>query len=275
MDVSRAPRGRAFADALRSAPPPRVIAECKRRSPSRGVLRVQYHPAAHAAAYARAGAVAISVLTEPTFFDGELEHLSAVRRAIDLPLLRKDFIVTEYQLLEAVDAGADAVLLIVAALDDGPLRHLLARASALGLAALVEVHDERELSRALHAGAAIVGVNSRDLRTLAVDPTVLDRIARELPQGITAVAESGIRTTGDLARLGDLGYHAFLVGERLITQDDPGAALQELRGERDRDDGAGVEAPAHWSESGGVHAAPGPRGALDTVEGQGPSPSKR
>jgi indole-3-glycerol phosphate synthase len=228
--VARRPDGRAFGDALRMSPAPRVIAECKRRSPSRGVLRAAYHPAAHAAAYARAGAAAISVLTEPTFFDGDLEHLLAVRRAVDLPILRKDFILTEYQLLEAVEAGADAVLLIVAALDDGALRHLLLRAAALGLAALVEVHDERELRRALDAGATIVGVNRRNLRTLSLDTSVLERVAASLPQGVTAVAESGIRATGDLTRLAGLGYHAFLVGERLITQPDPGAALEELRG---------------------------------------------
>ncbi len=227
--LRRRPRGRAFAEALRTAPAPRVIAECKRRSPSKGVLRAEYHPSAHAAAYARGGAAAISVLTEPTFFDGDLEHLSAVRRAVDLPLLRKDFIVTEYQLLESVESGADAVLLIVAALDDGALKHLLTRSQSLGLAALVEVHDERELGRALAAGATIVGVNSRDLRTLTVDLTALDRIASALPGSVTAVAESGIRTAEDLARLTAMGYHAFLVGERLITRPDPGEALQELR----------------------------------------------
>lgn len=229
LKLTRRPRGRAFADALRVSAPPRVIAECKRRSPSKGVLRATYHAAAHAAAYARAGAAAISVLTEPTFFDGELEDLATVRRAVDLPLLRKDFILTEYQLYESVDSGADAVLLIVAALDDGALQHLLTRAAALGLAALVEVHDERELDRALQSGAAIVGVNSRDLRTLSMDPAVLERIAAALPAGVTAVAESGIRTNDDLVRLSALGYHAFLVGERLITQPDPGEALEELR----------------------------------------------
>jgi indole-3-glycerol phosphate synthase len=226
---SRRPRGEAFGEALRGPAPPRVIAECKRRSPSRGVLRAEYHPAAHAAAYARAGAVAVSVLTEPTFFDGDLDHLAAVRRAVDLPLLRKDFIVTEYQLLEAAAAGADAVLLIVGALDDASLRHLLGRTRAFGLAALVEVHDDIELRRALDAGAAIVGVNSRDLRTLAVDPKVHERLAAALPAGATAVAESGIATAADLARLAGFGYHAFLVGERLISQPDPGVALQELR----------------------------------------------
>lgn len=230
LRLSRRPGGQAFAEALRSAAAPRVIAECKRRSPSKGVLRAEYAPAAHAAAYARAGATAISVLTEPAFFDGDLAHLAAVRRAVDRPLLRKDFIVSEYQLLESIEAGADAVLLIVAALDPGVLRDLLARAGSLGLAALVEVHDEGELCQAIDAGATIVGVNSRDLRTLSVDPGVHERLGAALPAGVTGVAESGIRNKEDLARLSGAGYQAFLVGERLMTQPDPGAALEELRG---------------------------------------------
>jgi len=229
LNALRRPRGDAFASALRTSPAPRVIAECKRRSPSKGVLRVSYDPAAHARSYAEAGAAAISVLTEPTFFDGAIDHLSSVRQAVDLPLLRKDFIVSAYQLVEAVDAGADAVLLIVGALCDEDLRDLLAQARILGLAALVEVHDEAELDRAIAGGATIVGVNSRNLRTLSVDVTVLERIATVLPPQVTAVAESGIRTNADLARLSDVGYHACLVGERLITQADPGAALRELR----------------------------------------------
>ena len=147
----------------------RIIAECKRRSPSRGVLRPDYDPVAIAPGYAQAGAAAISVLTEPTFFDGSLEHLHAVRAAVGIPVLRKDFIVSEYQLLEARAAGADAVLLIVAALDPQSLTALHARASTLGLDVLVEVHDADELSLALDAGARIIGVNNRNLRTLEVD----------------------------------------------------------------------------------------------------------
>jgi indole-3-glycerol phosphate synthase len=231
LTAARRPRGDAFASALRSSQAPRVIAECKRRSPSKGVLREHYDAAAHAKSYAEAGAAAISVLTEPTFFDGSLEHLDAVRQAVSVPLLRKDFIVSTYQLVEAVGAGADAVLLIVGALSDVDLHDLLAQARTLGLAAVVEVHDEAELDRALAGGATIVGVNSRNLRTLAVDLTVLDRIAAVLPRHVIAVAESGIRTSADLSRLSDAGYHAFLVGERLMTRPDPGAALRELRGQ--------------------------------------------
>jgi indole-3-glycerol phosphate synthase len=208
----------------------RVIAECKRRSPSRGVLRAAYDAAAIARAYERAGAAAISVLTEPTFFDGSLDHLRAVRDAVSLPILRKDFIVTEFQIAEARACGADAVLLIVAALADDELRALLRAAAALDLAALVEVHDAAELERALAAGAGIVGVNSRDLRTLTVSPGVFDRLATRLPSSVVAVAESGLRTTADLVRLGAAGYRAFLVGERLVAEPDPGAALAALLG---------------------------------------------
>jgi len=225
----RRPKGQAFMDALRLSPAPRIIAECKRRSPSRGILRKDYDPAAHAAGYASAGAAAISVLTEPTFFDGSLDHLAQVRLAVEVPLLRKDFIVTEYQLVEAVVFGADAVLLIVGALEDHELRTLSARASELGLAALVEVHDVAELTRAVDAGADIIGVNSRNLRTLTVDRGVLEQVAAAIPAGATAVAESGIRTGEDIARLSSAGYSAFLVGERLITEPDPGAALRALR----------------------------------------------
>jgi indole-3-glycerol phosphate synthase len=188
----------------------------------------------HAASYAAAGAAAISVLTEPTFFDGSLEHLAQVRSAVDVPILRKDFIVSEYQVLEAAVHGADAVLLIVGALDAASLEVLLERSAALGLAALVEVHGLEELQRALDAGAQIVGVNSRNLRTLTVDLSVLETVIGAIPRDVTAVAESGIRTTEDVRRLTALGYHAFLVGERLISEPDPGVALRALRGlERD------------------------------------------
>jgi indole-3-glycerol phosphate synthase len=231
--VAQRPRGDRFAAAIgaragETSGGLRVIAECKRRSPSRGVLRADYDPAAVARGYERAGAAAVSVLTEPTFFDGSLDDLTAVRQAIDLPVLRKDFIVSEYQLLETRAAGADAVLLIVAALDDAELRRLLARAAAHGLAALVEVHDETELARALDAGAAIVGVNNRNLRTLEVDLDASRRLAAAIPRGVTAVAESGFRHRCELDALAAAGYAAFLVGERFMTAPDPGAALAGL-----------------------------------------------
>jgi indole-3-glycerol phosphate synthase len=226
--VLRAPCGAAFEGALSGTGAIRVIAECKRRSPSRGILRAQYDAAAHARAYARSGAAAISVLTEPCFFDGAPEHLAAARAAVDIPLLRKDFLVTEYQILEAAALGADAVLLIAAVLEDGELRRLLAAAARLGLSALVEVHDEEEVAHARDAGARVFGVNSRNLRTLLVDPAVHERLAGSIPAGAIAVAESGIRTADDLRRLAAAGYHACLVGERLIAQPDPGKALREL-----------------------------------------------
>ena len=221
--------GERFERALRDATPPRIIAECKRRSPSKGILRADYDPVSHALAYQRAGAVAISVLTEPTFFDGAPEHLTAIRERVATPLLRKDFIVSEYQVAEAAALGADALLLIVSALDDAALARLLSQAGQYGLACLVEVHDVDEARRAVDAGARIVGVNSRNLRTLSVDLGVLDAVAAVLPSTVTTVAESGIRSAEDLERLTRAGYSAFLVGERLITQPDPGQALAELR----------------------------------------------
>jgi indole-3-glycerol phosphate synthase len=207
---------------------PRIIAECKRRSPSRGVLKRDYDPVAIAKGYEKAGAAAISVLTEPTFFDGALEHLRAVRDAVGAPLLRKDFIVSEYQLLEARASGADAVLLIVAALDPRSLASLHARASALGLDVLVEVHNAGELSMAIDAGARIVGVNNRNLRTLEVDVTASEALAARMPREIVSVSESGLKTAADLIRLRQLGYNAFLVGERFMTERDPGGALEAL-----------------------------------------------
>ncbi len=230
--ASRVPTGldgkARFEAALSAAGRPNVIAECKRRSPSRGILRADYRPEAIATAYERNGAAAVSVLTEPTFFDGSLDHLRAVRGAVDIPVLRKDFIVTPYQLLEAAAGGADAVLLIVAALDDAELVALHARAAALGLGVLVEVHDEDELDRASRAGAAVVGVNNRNLRTLAVDVEASHRLAGRMPAGAIGVAESGLRTNADLTRLGAAGYRAFLIGETLMTATDPGTALRDL-----------------------------------------------
>ena len=226
--ASATPRGAGFVAALRAPGRMQVIAECKRRSPSRGMLRADYRPARIAAGYEANGAAAVSVVTEPTFFDGALDHLRAVRAAVDLPVLRKDFIVAPYQLLEAVAAGADAVLLIVAALDDTELGALLGEAASLGLAALVEVHDGAELRRAVQAGATVIGVNNRNLRTLSVDVNVSRRLVVQMPPGTVAVAESGLRTSADLVDLRAAGYHAFLIGETFITTPEPGEALGRL-----------------------------------------------
>jgi indole-3-glycerol phosphate synthase len=224
------PRGAALLASLAAPGAVRIIAECKRRSPSRGILRGDYDPAAIARQYAAAGATAISVLTEPTFFDGALDHLRAVRAAVPTPILRKDFFVDEFQILEAHAAGADAILLIVAALDDATLIRLHAAADARGLAALVEVHTAEELARAQQAGARLIGVNSRNLKTLAVSLETALTLGPTLGPGVVGVAESGIRSRADIDALTAAGYRAFLVGERFMSQPDPGAALRELVG---------------------------------------------
>ena len=208
--------------------PPRIIAECKRRSPSKGILRERYEPAEIARGYEAAGAAAISVLTEPTFFDGSLEHLAQVRTTVAIPILRKDFIVSAYQIAEARAAGADAVLLIAAALERSQLDELLRVAESYGLDALVEVHDAQELEEAVACGAAVIGVNSRNLHTLAVDTNVLRELAPRIPRGVVAVAESGLRDAATIAELREAGYRAFLIGERFMADDDPGAALAAL-----------------------------------------------
>lgn len=228
--AAASPRGKRFEHDLGRAENWNVIAECKRRSPSRGVLASVYDPVTIARAYERGGATAISVLTEPTFFDGALDHLVSVRAAIDLPIIRKDFIVDEYQLFEARAVGADAVLLIVGALAQPRLIELQRRAWELDLATLVEVHDAEEMTRAIDCGARVIGVNNRNLRTLAVDVDASHQLATMLPRDVVGVSESGLRTHDDLVRLRGQGYRAFLIGERFMTTPDPAAALQELLG---------------------------------------------
>ena len=205
-----------------------VIAEVKRRSPSKGALAAIPDPAALASAYENGGAAAISVLTEQRRFGGSLDDLRQVRSTVAVPVLRKDFIVTSYQLLEARAAGADLVLLIVAALDPGELRSLHEEARSLGLTPLVEVHDEREVELALAAGADLVGVNARDLKTLDIDPDTFALIAPGIPDGVVTVAESGIAGPEDVARLAGAGADVVLVGETLVRGDDPAAAVAAL-----------------------------------------------
>ena len=221
------PRG--FRNALREAPAPRVIAEIKRRSPSRGEIRLDFDPVSCAKAYADAGAAAISVLTDERFFGGHLDYLDLVRRAVTLPLLRKDFIVDAYQIDEARVAGADAVLLIAGVLSAEALINLRARALALGMDALIEIHDEEELERALTSGADLIGINNRDLRSFRTDLAVTERLAPQIPQGIVVVSESGIFTPEDVERLTDAGAHAVLIGESLMREDDAGMALRRVR----------------------------------------------
>jgi indole-3-glycerol phosphate synthase len=220
---------RGFRDALREAPAPRVIAEIKRRSPSRGEIRPDFDPVGCAKAYVEAGAAAISVLTDERFFGGQLDYLDLVRRAVPLPLLRKDFVVDPYQVDEARVAGADAVLLIAGALSAESLIDLRARALGLGMDALVEVHDEEELERALGSGADLIGINNRDLRSFQTDLGVTERLAPRIPRGIVVVSESGIFTPEDVLRLTDAGAHAFLIGESLMREDDVGIALRRVR----------------------------------------------
>jgi indole-3-glycerol phosphate synthase len=228
LDAARAAGGtRAFASAL-EVPGVSVIAEIKRRSPSKGDLAPDVDAAVLAKDYAAAGAACISVLTDERFFAGSAADLRVARGAVEVPVLRKDFTVSEADVCDARIMGADAVLLIAAGLDDAELRAFTALAEELGMDALVEVHDEGEAARALEAGATVIGVNQRDLHTFEVDTDRAVRVRAALPSGVTTVAESGIRARADVVRLHDAGYHAVLVGESLVTADDPGAMLREL-----------------------------------------------
>jgi indole-3-glycerol phosphate synthase len=205
-----------------------VIAEVKRSSPSKGALAEIPDPAELAGEYAAGGARCVSVLTEGRWFGGSLDDLAAVRATIDIPVLRKDFIISAYQVHEARAFGADLVLLIVAALDQKVLVGLLERIESLGMTALVEVHTEEEADRALEAGARVIGVNARDLRTLGVDRSVFERIAPGLPNHVVKIAESGVRGPLDLIRYASAGADAVLVGEGLVTQKSPREAVAEL-----------------------------------------------
>jgi indole-3-glycerol phosphate synthase len=205
-----------------------IIAEVKRASPSKGALADIADPAALAAEYEAGGAAAISVLTEGRRFHGSLDDLVRVRRAVDIPVLRKDFIVSAYQLFEARAAGADLVLLIVAALTDVELVCLIERAESIGLTPLVEVHTADEVSRAVTAGARIIGVNARNLSTLEVDPTTFARLAPQIPDGIVRIAESGVRGPHDVIELARAGADVVLVGEALVTGRDPRSGVADL-----------------------------------------------
>jgi indole-3-glycerol phosphate synthase len=223
------PRTRGLRDAVRRGPEgPRVIAEVKRRSPSKGDIRIDLDPAALAAAYAAGGASAVSVLTEPCHFAGSPDDLLAVRAAVGLPVLRKDFVTSAYQVWEARAWGADAVLLIVAALDPASLRALLTEAAEAGLDALVEVHTVPEAEVAAAAGASLVGVNARDLATLEVDPGRFAAVRQAVAAGTVLVAESGIRDPAGVRAAGDAGADAVLVGEALVRAPDPAAAVRGL-----------------------------------------------
>jgi indole-3-glycerol phosphate synthase len=209
-----------------------VIAEVKRASPSRGPIDTGLDPTALALEYGRGGAAAISVLTEPLHFRGSLEDLSAVRRVVEVPVLRKDFLVDPVQIWEARAAGADAVLLIVAALDDARLADLLVVTHATGMESLVEVHTEAEIERARAAGARVLGVNNRDLKTFEIDLSTAERLAPLVVGETVSVAESGIWTQADARRMRSAGYDAVLVGESLVRAPDRGALLAGFQGEK-------------------------------------------
>ncbi len=222
-------RGRPFSEALIDEGIS-LIAEMKRASPSKGPIRPDATVSDIVTAYESAGARAVSVLTEPEWFKGSLDDLVEARGACDLPLLRKDFVVDEYQLLEARAAGADAVLLIVAALEAERLAELIVAASDLGMDSLVEVHDEDEVETAVEAGAEVIGINNRDLHSLEVDVETTFRLLADVPAGTVVVAESGITHAGDVERLETAGVDAILVGEALMRADDTARAVRELLG---------------------------------------------
>jgi indole-3-glycerol phosphate synthase len=206
----------------------RIIAEIKKASPSKGVLRDDFDPVKIALSYAEGGAAALSVLTDEQFFMGSLSYLGDIRNAVDIPLLRKDFIIDPYQVYEARLYGADALLLIVSALRQEILKELLDLTHSLGMNVVVEVHNEEELERALDAESRIIGVNNRDLRTFDVDLGVSARLSRKMPAGIIAIAESGISSGEDIKKLREQGVHVFLIGETFMKAHDPGVALKNL-----------------------------------------------
>jgi indole-3-glycerol phosphate synthase len=226
--AAAAPAPRSLATAL-GAPGLQVIAEIKRRSPSAGQIASDLDAAAQARRYADGGAAAISVLTEPDFFGGSLADLAAVRDVVEIPVLRKDFIVDPVQVWEGRAAGADAVLLIVAALGPSQLRELLAVVAAAGMEALVEVHTPREVDAALAAGAETIGVNNRDLATFITDLAVAEAIAPTIPDGVVTVGESGVSSVAGARRMAAAGYDAILVGEAVVRSADPAGFIAELR----------------------------------------------
>lgn len=222
-----APPTRGFAHAVRRGKPA-VIAEMKKASPSRGVIRKNFDPSTIAESYEAAGAACLSVLTDRDFFQGSDEHLAQARAATGLPLLRKDFVIDEYQVYEARALGADCILLIAAALDPERIARFSGLAEQLGLDVLVEVHDARELHGALQTAPALLGINNRDLRTFDTSLDTTLSLLGDVPEGTTVVTESGIRTRNDVRRMRDAGVEAFLVGEAFMRASDPGSALREL-----------------------------------------------
>jgi len=233
------PRDFPAALAARGPEDVRIIAEVKKASPSKGIIRPEFYPMVIAQAYQANGAAAVSILTEEKYFLGRLDFLTSIKHHLKIPVLRKDFIVEDYQVWESRAAGADALLLIASVLEGGLLSDLLGRTGELGMTALVEVHDEKDLRRALDAGAGdagagggMIGINNRDLKTFTTDLETTKRLAPLVPEGCVVVSESGINTFDDIVFLREAGAGAFLVGEALVREDDVGAKLKELRGVR-------------------------------------------
>ncbi len=229
-ELASPPRGFHAALRAKAATGFALIAEVKKASPSKGLIRADFDPAAHALAYATGGAACLSVLTDEPYFQGSLTYLREARAAVALPVLRKDFMVDPWQVEEARANGADAILLIVAALDDWTLAELETAALALGMDVLIEVHDEAELDRALRLRSRLLGVNNRDLRTFETDPRRAWALAAKVPPGYTVVSESGIRSHADLQAAAEHGIRCFLVGESLMRQPDVEAATRALLG---------------------------------------------
>jgi indole-3-glycerol phosphate synthase len=226
--ASHRTRARDFRSALKTNPPA-IIAEIKKASPSKGILAHEFEPASIARAYSKGGAAALSVLTDREFFQGSLSDLQSARAASTIPVLRKDFTIDEFQVIEAAAHGADAILLIAAILDPSEMRRFRELAAEFGMAALVEVHDGDELDAALASGAEIIGVNNRDLHTFEVMLETSLRLVEKIPSNVIKVTESGIHSDSDVRRLTSAGYDAFLVGEHLMKSADPAAALRALR----------------------------------------------
>lgn len=230
LEAAAAPKPRDFFAALAAGGPIKLIAEVKKASPSKGVIRADFDPVQIAETYARHGATCLSVLTDGPYFQGSLEYLRAIRAAVDLPLLRKDFILDEYQLLEARAAGADAVLLIAECLDDCRLRSLHNRTLELGMTPLVELYEPANVERVLAAGATLIGVNNRDLRTFTVNLQHTIRVRQQIPDECVLVGESGIHSRADVELLEAAGVDAMLVGESLMASPDIGRAVDRLLG---------------------------------------------
>ena len=231
LERSAAPvKNRGFKAAISKGGKVNLIAEIKKASPSHGVIRHNFNAIDIAKIYKKSGAAALSVLTEDKYFQGSIEDLKAVRQAVDIPILRKDFIISEYQIFESAAAGADAVLLIAAALDKGMIKALFNEAKSLGMDILIEVHNERELDKALASGAQIIGINNRDLATLEVDLDTTVRLMPKVPPEKTVVSESGIREPEDIARLARSGVKAVLIGTAFMEADDIGSEVRRVMG---------------------------------------------